>query len=38
LIVAAAIGPFPGIHFVELSMQGAAADAEFFGSGGDVAV
>ena len=29
---------FRGIHFVDFSMERAAADAEFFGSGGDVAV
>jgi hypothetical protein len=26
------------IHFVNFSMKGSATDAEFFGSGGDVAV
>ena len=30
--------PFRGIHFVDLSMESAAADAELFGCGGHVAI
>ena len=29
---------FPQIHFVDFAMKRAPADAEFFGSGGDVAI